>query len=192
MRIFIDLETIPDQKPDAFDRCLAAVKPPGNYKKPETIEAWLEENAHKIATEQLEKTSLDGLHGEICAIGFALGDLPAESYVRHHGDSEADLLVLFYDYVRKRLNKYQFPQWIGHNLLDFDLRLLKQRTAVNKIPVEKRLFIPADSRHGGDHVFDTMKEWAGWKGYVKQDELATAFGLPTKGEFDGSKVWDAW
>ncbi len=52
--------------------------------------------------------------------------------------------------------------------------------------------IPADAKHGGDWVFDTMKAWAGWKGYVSMDALAKALGLEGKGDMSGADVWPAY
>ena len=39
-----------------------------------------------------------------------------------------------------------------------------------------------------------MQEWAGWRGYVKQDTLSAALGGPPfeNDTMDGSQVWDLW
>ena len=90
-------------------------------------------------------------------------------------------------------------QWIGHNVIDFDLRFLKQRSIVNGI--KPAFLVPADARHGGDWVFDTMKEWCGTYGsnrYVKQDDLVDVLGIytPIWGapamNTDGSQVWNLY
>lgn len=44
----------------------------------------------------------------------------------------------------------------------------------------------------GKEVFDTMREWAGWKGYVSQTALCEAFGIDVDTDLDGSMVWDAY
>lgn len=208
MKLFIDLESIPDQRPDAFDRYLDAVKPPGNLKKQETIDKWMVENAETVALENFKKTGLNGLHGEICSIAWALDD--NDIFVITRGlkpvGSETDLLNLFWEHLLQDIREYSerredvnWPrlQWIGHNLLDFDLRFLKQRSIIRGIKPAQ--MIPADARHGGDHVFDTMKEWAGWRGYIKQSDLVEAFGIGLPdwadedlAEVDGSKVWDIY
>lgn len=199
MRNYIDLETIPDQRPDAFERYLDAVKPPANYKKQETIDKWLAENAEAAALENYQKTGLNGLHGEICSIAWAFDDDEIRNFTRDNLLSEAELLQFFFDTLhdarKEGEGKYQRVEWIGHNLLDFDLRFLKQRCIVNGI--EPQPYIPADARHGSAGVFDTMKEWAGWRGYVKQDELVEALGIEVPDgmvpisavELDGSMVW---
>lgn len=206
MRNYIDLETIPDQRPDAFERYLDQVKPPGNIKKQESIDKWLLENAESKAEEEYRKTGLTGLHGEICSIAFAIENREILSVTRGKNVAdEVELITWFwsmlYDEIRTEAKKSEdarWPrlEWVGHNLIDFDLRFLKQRSIVNGI--EPSINIPADARHGTGHVFDTMKEWAGWRGYVKQDELVEALGIESPDwamdldDIDGSKVWDIY
>jgi hypothetical protein len=59
MNIVIDIETIPAQRPDVMaeireskqtelDAAVAGVKPPGNYKKQETIDAWMADEKPRI------------------------------------------------------------------------------------------------------------------------------------------------
>ena len=195
MRLPFDLETIPDQRPGAYDAIRAEVKAPAQYKKPESIDNWLLENGDDKADEVYSKTGLSGLTGEICAIGFAFG-LHGEpiSLVRNHDMTERDLLIGFADEIKtQRLigeGDFQRLEWFGHNLIEFDLRFLKQRCLVNGVHLG--VMIPADARHGNGAVFDIMKEWSGWKGYVKQDDLCKVFGLPTKPGMDGADVWPAW
>lgn len=199
IKLYFDIETIPDQRPDAFERYLDKVTPPGNYKKQETIDAWMLENAEAYALQDYCKTGLNGLHGEICSVSWALEDDKASSITRGiEVDNERDLLKTLWNDLHLQAQKYTNTGdwikfcWIGHNVIDFDLRFLKQRSLVNGI--KPRYTIPADARHGGDWVFDTMKEWAGWRGYVKQDELVEALGIEVPDmiaqEIDGSMVWD--
>ena len=107
--------------------------------------------------------------------------------------TEAELLTLFFDAVGDIVmgenGRYERLTWIGHNVIEFDLRFLKQRAMVNN--VRPTVVIPADARHG-NNVFDTMKEWAGWKGYVSLDKLAKAFGFEGKEGMSGTDVWPAF
>lgn len=208
MRNYCDIETIPDQDPDAFEKYLDAVEPPGNYKKQETIDNWLLENAEAIALENFQKTGLTGLRGEICSIAFAINDREILQVGRTASGNERDLLLEFWEELAAEVeaelsgsnsDRAKAPfvklQWIGHNIIDFDLRFLHQRSIVNGI--KPAYFLPTEARHGSDYVFDTMKEWAGWRGYVKQDELCEAFGIVVPDgmvpisavELDGSMVW---
>lgn len=189
--LYCDLETIPDQEPGALDRAAALVKVPANYKNAETIENFRAERAQ----EAYEKTSLNGLHGEICSIAWAIGDGHIEGQVRRPGESEKDLIQAFFEAIHfdvTRDGEGGFPRitWIGHNVIDFDLRFLKQRCIVNNI--QPPFKIPADARHGSNDAFDTMKAWAGWKGFVSQDALCKALGLPLKAGMTGADVWPAY
>jgi len=205
--LYYDSETIPDQRTGAFERYLDQVAPPGQYKKKESIDAWMLENAEAIAEQDYQKTGLNGLHGEICSIAFALDDGDIHSVTRGENGiaSEPDLLRAFWELMQVQAKDLtpggHMPrlQWIGHNVIDFDLRFLKQRSIVNGI--KPAFLVPADARHGGDWVFDTMKEWCGTYGsnrYVKQDDLVDVLGIytPIWGapamNTDGSQVWNLY
>lgn len=204
LKNFFDMETIPDQGPGAFERYLNQVKPPGNIKKQESIDNWMLENAEAKAEEDYLKTGLNGLRGEICSIAFAVEDRSIIGITRGIGEvvTEADLLNEFWDTLLREVRdeasnkdaaQWARLEWIGHNVIDFDLRFLKQRSIVNGI--KPAFLVPADARHGGDWVFDTMKEWCGQYGsnrYVKQDELCEVLGIQSNLDTgtDGSQVWD--
>lgn len=181
MNLKIDIETIPSGDPDDIE-----VKAPTNYKKPEAIQKYVDEHRD----EEYRKGALKGISGEICSIAWQLQSDPIKAVTRDSTLSEADLLQRFFDSITKD-QEYPRLKWIGHNLLDFDLRFLKQRCWVNR--VSPPVMIPADAKHG-DWAFDTMKEWAGWKGYVSQDALYKALGgQPYEDDdIDGSMVYDLW
>lgn len=189
MNLFFDIETIPDQRKDALQRAVELVKAPANYKKPEAIEKYRREHA----AEAHAKTALKGIYGELCSIAWAFDDDPVLVVTRTKELSEKDLLEAFFASVKghddSSRGSHSSRTWIGHNVIEFDLRFLKQRALIKN--VRPPFSIPADARHG-QYVFDTMKEWAGWKGYVKLDDLCKAFGLKGKGDIDGSMVGDLW
>ena len=183
MDLKIDIETIPAGDPDDIE-----VKAPANYKKPEAIEKYIEEHRD----EEYRKGALKGISGEIVSIAWQRQSDPIKCLTRNANQAESWLLEYFFDSITDG-GKLQYPRfkWIGHNLLDFDLRFLKQRCWVNNVnpPVQ----IPADAKHG-EWAFDTMKQWGGWRGYVSQDALYRALGgQPWEDDsFDGSQVYDAW
>ena len=205
IRLYFDIETIPDQSEGALERHLDRVTPPANYKKQESIDKWMAENAEAVALESYKKTALGGLYGEICSMSWAIDDGKILHMTRQD-ETEAKMLEAFWDdlYYVIRLNQagddtratWAKLEWVGHNILEFDLRLLKQRCMVNR--VKPSFNIPADARHGNGAVFDTMKEWAGFRGYVKQDELIDAFGIELPdwaadvADIEGSQVYDLW
>ncbi len=202
MRFYFDMETIPDQRSNALQRILETIKPPGNIKKQESIDKWLIDKAPAAAQEKLDKTCLDGLYGEICSVSWAVedGDIGGVTRGLDGIDSEHDLLTTFwgamFEDINKELDKdgavgaakspFVKLQWIGHNVIDFDLRFLKQRSIVRGI--KPTYLVPADARHGSDYAFDTMKDWAGFRGYVKQDELVEALGIVHPGGRDVAAI----
>lgn len=194
-----DIETIPDQTPNALDKYLEMVKPPGQYKKPESIQKWMKENGESAAVENWEKSALHGIAGEICSISWAFDDQPANGFVGNPNVSEREVITTFFDAITTecRIGEGKYPtiRWIGHNILDFDLRFLFHRCVV--LGIEPPVKLPMDARQGSDKVYDTMKGWAGWKGFVKQDALIEALGIEveapdTIAAMDGSMVWDMY
>jgi len=71
----------------------------------------------------------------------------------------------------------QVALWIGHNVIDFDLRFIWQRALINNAHLPFALPIGKPSYGRGPYAYDTMREWAGFKGTVKQTDLELAFGL---------------
>ena len=194
MNLYFDLETIPDQREGALVRIFAGVTAPARYKKQDSIDKWMHDNAQAEAEEQYLKTSLHGISGEIVSIAWAIDDGEVQGYIRLPSHSEKDLLRTFFFEVSKetKLGEGDYPNlcWIGHNLIDFDLRYLHQRCMVNRI--KPPFIIPADARHGSPVVFDTMRAWAGFRGYVSQAALCEVLGIEGKGDMEGKDVWPAY
>lgn len=196
--LFTDIETIPSQKEGALDDILKNVRPPAQYKKPESIQKWIDDNAEQVAVEQWKKTALEGISGEICSIAWAFDDEEVHAVTRvDRDDPEKDLLEGFFAGLEQKIldGQGQYPdwKWIGHNILDFDLRFLFQRAVILGVIPPVRL--PVDARHGSERVYDTMKAWAGWKGYAKLETILEACGVFIEApagldEIDGSMVWD--
>lgn len=183
----IDIETIPGQAEWIKDEAREKVAPPGTYKKPESIEKWMEENAEEEADKIWRKTALDGSRGELIVFGFSLSETERDAFSRPLESSEGDLLQNIYDELAMVGPK---PLWIGHNITGFDLRFLWQRSVING--VKPSIAIPYDAKPWDARVFDTMYEWAGLSntGTKSLDAVCKAFGFDGKGDIDGSKVWD--
>ncbi len=189
MNIVIDIETIPSQNPQVKADFLANVKAPGQYKKPESIAEWMRDNAESEADQQWRKTSFDGGLGHICCIGWSVDDEPAQELHIQSVVDEFMLLTNFYyslhDLFNSRPNKR--PVFIGHNLIDFDLRFIQQRSVILKVkpPIE----IPFMAKTWDDSVFDTMKRWDA-QNRTSLDKLSKSLGFSGKGDIDGSMVAD--
>lgn len=187
IELCIDIETIPGQAEWIKEEARGKVSAPGNYKKPESIAQWMEENAESVADEIWRKTALDGSRGELLVFGFAVDVDEQASFYRAIDGSEGDLLQNIYDALAKIGPK---PLWIGHNITGFDLRFLWQRSVING--VKPSIQLPYDAKPWDDRVFDTMYEWAGLNGQGRKslDAVCKALGIEGKGDIDGSKVWN--
>ena len=222
MNLYLDIETVPSQRPDvleeiraaeqlALDAALAAIKPPGNYKKQETIDEWLATEAPKIAAgltaafdanvdAAYRKTGLDGSFGQICVIGYALDDAAPRTIWSANGiDSpcEGELLEAFYCALTDMIpaNMERATCVVGHNVTGFDLRYLVQRSIVNNIRPHRVISAAAQAKPWEINVvFDTMVQWGGTgaKPGGSLDKLCRALSVPSpKGDITGATVWDA-
>lgn len=204
MNIYLDIETIPGQAPGLIEQFAAGITAPASYKKPESIAEWERDNKQAMAEEAWRKTSFDGAIGHIAVIGFAIGDgQPMTLYSDQYGDkaAERDILSQFFGAVSDAGSRMlsggsrnvPAPTFIGHNVLDFDLRFIFQRAVM--LGVRPPSCIPFDAKPWDKTVFDTMTAWAGARNRVSLDKLCKAFEIDGKGseigeEIDGSMVWD--
>jgi len=189
--IFVDIETIPNQSPEYRAAVRESIKPPGNIKKQDSIDAWMAENAETATDEAIAKTSFDPAAGHICCIGWAVEDSRVASFTNETIDTEAENLAKFFDVIRSERG-VQMVRWVGHYISGFDLRFLLNRAIVLGVELPDRMVLPRDIKPWGDQVFDTMIAWAGVKNTISQDNLAKALGMSGKGDFDGSMVAEAW
>jgi 3'-5' exonuclease len=217
-QLFADIETMPAQRPDVLEEirqaeaetlsaALEAVRPPGNYKKQETIDEWMATEAPKIkqalidassakVDEAYRKTGLDGAFGQIACVSFAYKN--AEPYTVWNADWQRPdyeervlegLSLMLTDTIPQ--NMAMAVQVVGHNVAAFDLRFLVQRSIVRGLRPHPVLMRAAQAKPWEtDRVYDTMIQWAGVGGRISLDKLCRALGLPGKGDLDGSKVWD--
>lgn len=190
MLITIDLETCPAQNPAVREEIAATISHPANISKAETIAAWHAEKKPAAVEEAWRKTSFDGAHGHICVVGLAFDDEPAQAIYSDswHAD-EAQVLQDLFARLNARIEQHPNvrPRFVGHNLVEFDLRFLFQRCVV--LGVRPSPHIPFAAKPWDDSVYDTMVRWGARAG-GSLDKIAKALGLAGKGNIDGSKVWD--
>ena len=201
MRIYLDIETIPSQQPGAREAAKAGIKPPGNYKKEDTIAAWWAEQGETAAEEAYRKQALDAAEGELCSIAWAMNHEAPRVHVRQREQGEADFLREAFDKMRESFDRFQSanldPRWpedsyvIGHNV-EFDLGFIRRRAwAHNIIPPH---FLPSPAARLGRDYGDTMTMWAGYGQRISLDRLCKALGIPSPKAMgmDGGHVFDMW
>lgn len=176
MNIYFDCETTSSGLQWVKDEIV--VEPPGNYKKPESIQAWMETHGETMRHLALAKTALDTSLAEIICIGFAVDDGEIQTLT----GPEDEILAAFH----LSLSGYRNIALVGHNIIGFDIPLVFHRFIVNKI----RPVSPFHMHHAPwkTDVFDTMTEWAGTRDRIKLDKLCKILGIEGKGDIDGSMV----
>lgn len=202
MRIYLDIETLPSLAPEARELVRASVRPPANYKKPETIEAWWREEGEAAVETAWRKCALDGATGELCAVGFAPDDGEPVSLVRGLEEPEAAFLrraLLAIDELCDTFavigpdghNWRADPYFVCHNA-SFDLGFLLRRCWA--LSVRPKFKLPLPSAREGRDFGDTMILWAGHRGTISLDRLCHALGIssPKTDGIDGSQVLDLW
>jgi len=129
------------------------------------------------------KTSFDGAFGRVLCIAYAIND--GELEVICNPDDEKKTLKEFWEIAK------DVDLFIGHNIMDFDLRFLCQRSAILGVKPTRDLSF---ARYRHDPIFDTMKEWSKWgdpKNCSSLEHIALAMGIPSpKDDIDGSQVYD--
>lgn len=213
-QIFIDIETLPDLRPGAREKFIEAarenVKVPTGATK-ETLAAdlgitdkdeikltarttldarWIAEvgpsQAEPAGDAEWRKTSFSGLSGQLLMIGIAIDD---ETPFVLEGEES-----LILDDFRRALGDIQkrdnmgLPTFVGHNLIDFDLPFIFHRSVM--LGVAPHITFPVAPSRYSERIYDTMTKWAGFNGRVKLDLLARALEVGTKGDIDGSMVYD--
>ncbi|HWO42701.1 MAG TPA: ribonuclease H-like domain-containing protein [Candidatus Eisenbacteria bacterium] len=163
MRIlFLDIETVP-------------------------TEQFLQENGLLGAQMQLDEAeivkrlSLSAATAKIVCLAYAL-EPPTDSPIALLEGEESAILEGFWRLASEA------DLFVGHNILDFDLRFIWQRSIIQRVRPSREISF---ARYRSFPVFDTMHEWSRWgRGHVGLDLLARALGIPTpKACLDGSKVY---
>lgn len=194
-KLFLDIETLPPSGGGHLERIRANITPPATYKKPESIAEWMAANADRAANEELAKLGLNGLYGEICVIGFAVGDGPVDTSRTEDG-AEADLIEFTFGRIANLAvspgSGYEHGLTVvGHNV-EFDIRFLLHRAIRHGIRIPKCIRPAFDPDKGRYNVFDTMKVWSGYRDFVKLKDLSRELLGDEGGDIDGSEVASTW
>lgn len=128
----------------------------------------------------MRNTSFQGEFGRIFCIGYAIDDQKSECLF---GD-EKKMLQKFWG-IAQDANRF-----IGHNIMEFDLRFIYKRSCILGVRPSKDLSF---ARYRNDPIFDTMKEWEKWGAQgASLHKLSIALGVssPKEEGIDGSQVYD--
>jgi hypothetical protein len=198
VNIFIDIETLPCSAPKVIAEIHAAIKPPGNLKKAETIASWWETEGEQAKADAVAKTSFDGLYGRIACICYAFDE--GEVFACANAN-EAQMLIEFYSHVYDQTTSAINGRLVGisatlvgHNLAGFDLPFLKHRSIINGVKPPPAILAAMNAKPWDNKcVADTMMMWNPEREKrVSMDKLCKALGILGKGDFDGSMVAATW
>lgn len=176
VKLFFDIETIPaDEKLRNFAVELALQKEISKNNK--------FKQSSKSQEFLYRQTALSGDFGRIFCIGYAIDDQGTEVI----SGKEEDILKTWWEVANKA------DLFIGHNIMDFDLRFIYKRCIVHNIKPSAKHLNLSFARYRSFPIFDTMREWEKWSSsFIKLDTLAKILDLKSSkdGGIDGSKVYD--
>lgn len=131
--------------------------------------------------ELIKKLSLSAATAKILCICYAI-EPPAGGEVQALQGEETEIIRAFWKLAA------DCNLFIGHNILDFDLRFIYQRSIIHQIKPSRDLPF---ARFRNAPIYDTMQEWSKWgREHVSLDTLSKALGIPSpKESLDGSKVY---
>jgi hypothetical protein len=183
LRIFIDIETIPDERQTVRDYFAADVEPPSNYRKPETIAAWERDERPRAIDHAIRKLALDPWFAQIICICVSVDDQEMTLT-----GTERDILIAFNNELRRITanGNRGLPVFIGH-VVQYDLRTIAARSVVNRLPIPH---IPYNIKPWSERIYDTAN-FLNDK-FIGMDKLCLALGIEGKDGFDGSMVYDAY
>jgi 3'-5' exonuclease len=173
-KLYLDIETLP-----AGEENHEALRFLHQKKKAKKKKECCEEQGD--FEQYLLGTSFDGSFGRILCIGYAIDNNPAECLC--NDKDEAQMLREFWE-IAQEANLL-----IGHNIIDFDMRFIYQRSIINNVLPSLDLNF---ARYRSSPMYDTMKEWVKWSmGNVGLEHLALSLGIPSpKDGIDGSQVYE--
>lgn len=198
MRLFFDVETLPSLSPDAREEVRKTIRPPANYKKPETIAEWWANEGEAAVERTYRSQALDAAQGELCAVGFATDAMAPVSLVRELAESEGVFIrraLAAIEQLRQDASPSADwpaePYFIAHNAA-FDLGFLLRRCWVHG--VKPPFTLPEPNSRPGRDFGCTMTLWAGPRERIALSAICKALGLPDpKAEgIDGGDVLDLW
>lgn len=211
MNIYLDIETVPANAPeivesivhpidDEYANALQNVKAPGNYKDAEKISEFIINRKIEIAeahtiqrAKAIADMSFNGATCRICCAGIAVEDEPPQMIFGEveRPTQETILIVNVFSAMKRAVaESHGRIVMVGHNITDFDLRILWQRAVI--LGIHPPRGIPWHAKPWDTSIGDTMQMWNP-KQRTSLDKLCRALGIESpKEQMDGSQVWPAY
>lgn len=195
----IDIETIPNQL--IQDSCLPQFDPEsvkhGNTKDPDKRKAKEDEERAKFEQSKAKTMSLDPAYCSVCTFA-GVWDSDAENkgmgfqMTEQDGHDDYEVVLQAVEMIHAAYLK-RIPI-VTFNGTSFDLPVLQFRAMAQDVPVDPLMFQKLTRKYSNDHHFDLMQILAGWdrQRWHGQNFYLRLFGIGSKGDMDGSKVFDAY
>jgi len=186
--ITIDGETIPTQDAKIYEYLIENVTPDSRLKDPVKIEADIQKKREAV----LDKAGLEGWCNHIICLGVQIDDHEPVTFHTDTIEKERDIIIQFFDYITGNCGAYAHT-YIGHNIVGFDLKVLRQRCMILGIQWPA-IFEGAFHDKWGESVYDTQLRWCGNnRDYISLEKLCLAFGIESpKGDMTGADVYKYW
>ena len=194
--LYFDIETLPTDDAEIIADMAKTITAPGQYKKQESIDAWMAENKESALKELVAKTSFDGALGRIACISWAIDD--GEILATTPDDSESEMLHAFGLVCDAASTHYHGGaaadvRFCGHNIAGFDLPFMKHRSIIHNIRPHSSMMKAISAKPWESCILDTMLMWsADREKRISMDKLCKVLGIKGKDGFDGSMVADTW
>lgn len=218
MNIFLDIETIPCQRPEVLEAIRRDVAE--NFKAPPSltkeqaasdlgmtdaqeikftskdamlakwVDRFRDEKAEEVADEKWRKTSFDGGLGQIAVIGLAFDDAPPVSfYSDDWAGDEASVISAAFNVIKNSYAPSSDRRPVFVGHYVTEFDLRFIFQRAVVLGIQPPSIIPFHARPWDDYVFDTMTRWAGIKGSVGLGKLCDVLGIANKGaELDGEEI----
>ncbi len=176
MKLFLDIETLPAPG----DKIETLKKFHKDAIEKSKLRGTTRKNESSNFDTFFRNTSFQGEFGRIFCIGYAVDNEDVKAF---SGD-EKKILQDFWGIAKDA------TQFIGHNVMDFDLRFIYKRSVILGVRPSKDLSF---ARYRNFPIFDTMREWEKWGAQgVSLHKLCVALEIssPKEEGIDGSKVYD--
>lgn len=189
--IVLDIETL-QQDPEPYAiKSREELRPPANYKKPEAIEAWKDEQLATQVEDLRAKSSLEPLlGGTVCCVGIAVDAQEPKALLAPSGDEEGEAVLL--RQLDAGLARYPDHVLVTFNGVKFDAEFLRKRAIRHGIwRLARRLF--QEKPWSRTHV-DLFQVWQGndRQAMGKLRHVAAFLGLSSPDTSTGADVAALW
>ncbi len=179
VKLFFDIETIP-----AEEKYKDLVIELGLQKENRKNKTKIKRISKSKKQEFYKQSAISGDFGRILCIGYAIDD----GEISIIKGEETQILKEWWEIANLA------DLFVGHNIMDFDLRFIFKRSIVHHIkPCAKHLNL-SFARYKNFPIYDTMREWEKWnpESFIKLDTLAKILNLESSksGGIDGSQVFE--